>query len=188
VCRVIGAADDGIEELRVGLEGNRFAWIRAPAAEALHAHLARLAITLDPGQIGEISLDAAPLHRRLARAIERGRLVAFDYGHRARILYHPLARRLGTLAVHALGRRGGDPLEGVGDVDLTAHVDWDGLIAAGETEGLRTAGVFRQGSFLAQEGLFDFVSGDAERWRAYRLVDPEGMGEELSVLIQYREI
>jgi SAM-dependent MidA family methyltransferase len=188
VCRVIGAADDGIEELRVGLEGNRFAWIRAPAPEALHAYLARLGITLDPGQIGEISLDAAPLHRRLARAIERGRLVAFDYGHRTRILYHPLARRLGTLAVHALGRRGGDPLEGVGDVDLTAHVDWDGLIAAGETEGLRTAGVFRQGSFLAQEGLFDFVSGDAERWRAYRLVDPEGMGEELSVLIQYREI
>jgi SAM-dependent MidA family methyltransferase len=188
VSRVIGAGDDGIEELRIGLEGDRFAWTRAPASEALQAHLARLAITLQPGQIGEISLNAAPVHRRLAGAIERGRLVAFDYGHRTRILYHPLARPLGTLAVHARGRRGGDPLEDVGEVDLTAHVDWDDLIAAGEAEGLTTSGVFKQGRFLAEEGLFDFVSSEAERWRAYRLVDPEGMGEELSVLIQFRGI
>ena len=51
-----------------------------------------------------------------------------------------------------------------------------------------TAGILRQGRFLVESGLFDFVSDDAERWRAYRLVDPEGMGDELSVLLQSRDV
>jgi SAM-dependent MidA family methyltransferase len=71
-------------------------------------------------------------------------------------------------------------------VDLTAHVNWDDLILAGEEEGLATGGVFRQGLFLAEAGLLALTPNDAEKWRAFRLVDPEGMGEELSVLIQSR--
>jgi len=30
------------------------------------------------------------------------------------------------------------------------------------------------------------VRNDAEKWRAYRLVDPAGMGDEISVLVQSR--
>jgi SAM-dependent MidA family methyltransferase len=71
-------------------------------------------------------------------------------------------------------------------VDLTAHVNWDDLIRAGESEGLTTLGITRQGRYLTEAGLFDFVASSAEKWRAYRLVDPEGMGEELSVLVQRR--
>ena len=119
-------------------------------------------------------------------ALERGRIITFDYGHRAPVLYHPAARRNGTLAVHFAGLRRGDPLAHPGEVDLTAHVNWDDLIRAGESEGLRTIEVLRQGRFLAEAGLFDFARDDAEKWRAYRLVDPEGMGEELSVLEQER--
>ena len=37
-------------------------------------------------------------------------------------------------------------------------------------------------------GIFELVESEAEKWRAYRLVDPEGMGEELSVLVQSRGI
>ena len=59
---------------------------------------------------------------------------------------------------------------------------------AGEAEGLVTQGISRQGRWLIEAGLFDFAQGDAERWRAYRLVDPEGMGEELSVLVQSKGI
>jgi hypothetical protein len=47
-------------------------------------------------------------------------------------------------------------------------------------------GVTRQGRYLVEAGLFEFVASSAEKWRAYRLVDPEGMGEELSVLVQKR--
>jgi SAM-dependent MidA family methyltransferase len=183
VLRVQGS-EEGLRELRVGWRDGAFTWVSAPAPEAAREHLARFGVALEPGQKGEIAPDAGPLHRRLARALERGSLVTFDYGHPARILYHPLARREGTLAVHSRGRRGGDPLERPGERDLTAHVDWDVLLAAGEAEGLRAERLTRQGMFLPEIGILDFVRSDAEKWRVFRLIDPEGMGEEISVLVQ----
>ena len=185
VVRVVGTPG-GLAELRVGLQSGQLAWVRATAPEAFAEHLARFDVTLEADQVGEISFAAAPLHGRLASALARGRLVTFDYGHRAGVLYHPLARRQGTLAVHFAGRRRGDPLTRPGEVDLTTHVNWDDLIAAGEEKGLVSMPLMRQGRYLTESGLFRFVDGQAEKWRAYRLVDPEGMGEELSVLVQSR--
>jgi SAM-dependent MidA family methyltransferase len=176
----------GLEEMRVDVSSNGFCWSPVPASETLRSHLAAFDVALAPGQVAEVSLLAAPLHRALARALARGALVAFDYGHRSRILYHSAARFGGTLAVHSAGRRGGNPLERPGEVDLTAHVNWDDLVRAGEQEGLTTVGVVRQGRYLTEAGLFDHPATEAEKWRAFRLVDPEGMGEELSVLVQRR--
>lgn len=185
VVRVVGM-EQGLDEMRVDVEGDRFVWARRPAPEAYREHLASFGVKLEPGQIAEISFAAAPLHRRLARALSRGRIVTFDYGHPAPVLYHPLARRNGTLAVHFAGSRRGDPLSRPGEMDLTAHVNWDNLQHAGEEEGLITDGIERQGRYLAGAGIFDFAADEKEKWRIYRLVDPEGMGEELSVLIQSR--
>jgi SAM-dependent MidA family methyltransferase len=187
VVRVIRGAEE-LEELRVSREGDSFAWSRAPAPEAVREHLESFGIELAPGQIAEISFGAAPLHRRLARALARGWMLAFDYGHRAPVLYHPVARRAGTLVVHFAGLRRGDPLVHPGQVDLTAHVNWDLLIRAGEEEGLTGSRVVRQGRFLLELGIFDLVTTSQDKWKAYRLVDPEGMGEELSVLVQSRGI
>lgn len=185
VVRVMCGAE-GLEELRVGADSKGFVWSHAPAPPVFAEYLASFGVDLEPGQIGEISFAAGPLHRRLARALARGRLVGFDYGHRAGTLYHPLARRQGTLAVHFAGRRRGDPLARPGEMDLTAHVNWDDLIRAGEEEGLATEGVIRQGRYLAEAGILGLVPSEAEKWRTFRLLDPEGMGEELSVLIQSR--
>lgn len=187
VARVLGAAE-GLRELRVGLQGDAFVWVPQPAAAVLAEHLAGVGVTLAPGQLGEVAPGAGDLHRRLARALARGWLVTVDYGHPARILYHPFARPKGTLAVHAGGRQGGDPLLSPGAHDLTAHVNWDALIRAGETEGLRVDRLVRQGIYLTEAGIFDFASNDAEKWRVYRLVDPGGMGEEISVLVQSRGV
>ncbi|HEY1434547.1 MAG TPA: SAM-dependent methyltransferase [Thermoanaerobaculia bacterium] len=183
VVRVLGSPE-GVLELRVGWKEDRFAWEPAPAPESVKEHLARFGVELAPGQKGEVALDAAPLHRHLARALERGSLVAFDYGHLSRVLYHPFARPEGTLAVHSGGRRGGDPLEAPGERDLTAHVNWDVLLAVGQEEGLRADRLMRQGLFLSEIGILDFAASNAEKWRIFRLVDPEGMGEEISVLVQ----
>ena len=187
VARVCGTAE-GLRELRVGLDSQGFTWVRCPAPAEYQDYLAGFGVTLEAGQAAEISLDAAPLHRRLARALARGFLVSFDYGHRTPVLYHPLARRNGTIAAHSGGRRRLDPLSRPGKVDLTAHVNWDDLIRAGEEERLVTRPIERQGRYLVEADLFEFAAGDAGKWRAYRLVDPEGMGEELSVLVQERSV
>jgi SAM-dependent MidA family methyltransferase len=187
VARVCGAAE-GLHEIFVDVDGAAFTEVRRPAPDAYRDYLAGFGVTLETGQMAEISPDAAPLHRRFSRALARGFLVAFDYGHRAPVLYHAAARRNGTIAVHSAGFRRGDPLAGPGEVDLTAHVNWDDLIRAGEEEGLTTRGITRQGRFLVEAGLFDFIANEAEKWRAYRIVDPEGMGDELSVLVQTRGV
>jgi SAM-dependent MidA family methyltransferase len=179
-------AGDGLEELRVEAASEGFRWTAAGASDELRRHLADLGVTLAPDQVAEVSLQAAPLHRSLARSLAEGSLVAFDYGHRSKTLYHPLARPDGTLAVHSEGRRGGNPLDRPGEVDLTAHVNWDDLIRAGEAEGLTTGGLERQGSYLVRAGLFGLARTEEEKWRAFRLVDPEGMGDDLSVLVQTR--
>jgi SAM-dependent MidA family methyltransferase len=177
-------------ELGVSLApGDALSWATLPAAPELSDYLAGFGVELAEGQIAEISLAAAPLHRALARRVSRGRLVAFDYGHRAPILYHRHARPSGTLAVHSGGRRGGDPLARPGEVDLTAHVNWDDLERAGEAEGFVTQRRMRQTEFLVATGLFEDavrLAGDtgARRREALRLVDPEGIGDDLSVLVQ----
>jgi SAM-dependent MidA family methyltransferase len=187
VLRVVGS-EDGLLELRVASDGDRFVWATGPAPDGIREHLAGFGVVLEPGQKAEIAPDAASMHQLLARALGRGSIVAFDYGHPARILYHPFARPEGTLAVHSGGRRGGDPLEKPGERDLTAHVNWDLLLSTGEGEGLRAERLMRQGLFLSEIGILDFAGSDAEKWRIFRLIDPEGMGEELSVLVQKRGV
>ncbi|HTR02756.1 MAG TPA: SAM-dependent methyltransferase [Thermoanaerobaculia bacterium] len=187
VVRVAGSGGE-VRQLRVAWRGGRFAWEEAEAPAPIREHLARVGVALADGQKGEVAPDAGPLHRRLARALAEGSIVAFDYGHPSRILYHPLARPEGTLAVHAGGRRGGDPLERPGERDLTAHVDWDVLLGVGEEEGLRAERLIRQGQFLSEIGILDFAGSDAEKWRIFRLLDPEGMGEDISVLVQRRGV
>ena len=64
-----------------------FAWVRALASPRVSASTLApiLGVTLEtgPGR-SEIPFAAAPGTTRLARALARGCLVAFDYGHRAR--------------------------------------------------------------------------------------------------------
>jgi SAM-dependent MidA family methyltransferase len=189
VARLIGTPA-GLRELRVQAAdaGEGFAWVQGDPAAGLAAHLESLGVALGPGQIGEVAPAAEELHRRLGRALARGWIVTVDYGHPARVLYHPVARPNGTLAVHVGGRRGGDPLFAPGTQDLTAHVNWDLLMRAGDAEGLRVERLVRQGIFLSEAGVFDFAGNDAEKWRVYRLVDPGGMGEEISVLVQSKGV
>src|SRR5258706_15321785 len=98
VARVCGAAD-GLRELFVGVDGQAFTWIRRPAPEAYRDFFAGFGVTLEAGQMAEVSPGAAALHRSLPRALAPGFLVVFDYGHRAPVLYHAAARRHGAIPV-----------------------------------------------------------------------------------------
>src|SRR5262249_34885717 len=69
-----------------GESGSR-AWTSWPAPDVLSDYLARFGIGLAEGQLAEINLEAAPLYERLSRCLAAGRIVTFDYGHRARVLY-----------------------------------------------------------------------------------------------------
>jgi SAM-dependent MidA family methyltransferase len=78
----------------------------------------------------------------------------------------------------------------VGEQDLTAHVDFTALAEAGEAEGLATVALTRQALWLSACGLFeDLATADAStRLAAMALLDGEGMGEEIRVLVQARRV
>jgi len=197
VHRVVGRAD-GLAELWVRADGDRLEWEERPAPQDLAEHLAGHGVTLEEGQVAEIDLGARAAHaERLRWAGAGGAALVLDYGYPAERLYDPRGRRQGSLAcyrTHAVTR---DPLEDPGRFDLTAHVNWDDLRRAARDAGWQELGLWPLAELLVRAGLAAEVDrlglGEAaeldartvtERQELKRLLDPDGMGSDLKVMVQ----
>jgi SAM-dependent MidA family methyltransferase len=188
VHRLIGRRDGSLGELWVGLdERGEFAWREGePSRPDLGALVGGVA--LEAGQVADLAPGWAPLYGELARRLGRGLLVTCDYGFERDRLLDPRIRRHGTLACYRRQRVHRNPFAAVGEQDLTAHVDFTALREAGEAAGLATVAFTRQALWLTACGVFDDLAGAglATRQEAMALLDGEGMGEEIRVLVQAR--
>jgi SAM-dependent MidA family methyltransferase len=144
----------------------------------------------------EVNLAAPALVKTLARTIRRGALILIDYGFPAAEYYHP-QRSTGTLMCHYRHRGHADPFALIGLQDVTAHVDFTAIAAAGVDAGLRVLGYATQGQFLVNLGITDLLSEipaeDVRRYgpvaaQAQRLLSPGDMGELFKVLALGRGI
>lgn len=190
VHRLVGRAGGGVGELLVALgDGGGFAWSEGELSDPALAELLGGA-TLAPGQVADLAPGWVPLYRRLARRLGRGLLVTCDYGFERPALLDARVRPWGTLACYRRHRLHRDPFAAVGEQDLTAHVDFTALSRAGEEEGLATVAFTRQALWLTACGLFEDLAGAdlATRRQAALLLDGEGMGEEIRVLVQARDL
>jgi len=197
VARVVGRGE-GLRELWVAADGGKLDWQERSVRDEVTAYFERHKITLEEGQIAEANLTAEVMHRRLlAAAGGRGLCLVLDYGYEARRLYDPRGRGGGSLTTFHRHRLGRDPLESPGEVDLTAHVNWDDLRFAAEASEWTEVGLWPLAEFLVRAGLEDELEErglgmDANldaatitiRQEIKRLLDPEGMGSDLKVLIQ----
>lgn len=190
--RLIGQADGSVGELWVDQgEDGGFAWREGELSDPALLDLLRDPdVELQPGQIADLAPGWAPLYGTLARKLGRGLLVTCDYGYERERLLDPRVRMHGTLACYSRQRVHRNPFVLVGEQDLTAHVDFTALIRAGEAAGLTTFAFSRQALWLAACGLFeDLQDAPAEtRMAAMTLLDGEGMGEDIRVLVQARGI
>lgn len=190
VHRLIGRADGSLGELWVDLDSDgHFAWREGELSDpSLPALLGDA--SLAPGQVADLSPEWAPLYGALARRLGRGLLVTCDYGFPRPQLLDPRIRRHGTLACYRRQTVHRDPFADVGAQDLTAHVDFTALIEAGEAAGLATFVLTRQALWLSACGLFEDLADApaATRREAIALLDGEGMGEEIRVLVQARGV
>lgn len=190
VHRLVGRASGSPGELWVDLDGEgAFTWREGELSRPELADLLGGA-RLEPGQVADLAPGWAPLYRRLARRLGRGLLVTCDYGFERERLLDARIRRHGTLACYTRQRVHRNPFVKVGEQDLTAHVDFTALRQAGEAEGLTTVAFTRQALWLTACGLFDELAGAdvATRRQAMALLDGEGMGEEIRVLVQARGV
>jgi SAM-dependent MidA family methyltransferase len=191
---------EGISELYVACEDDKFAWRAGPVSDpALAERIAEICAAspdLKPGYISEINLAAPAWVQTVAAAIESGMLLLIDYGYPRHELYHP-ERACGTLLCHYRHHVHDDPFLYPGLQDITAHVDFTALAEAGHEAGLDVAGYTTQANFLIACGLTELASqthpAEARPRIQFaneikRLTLPGEMGEVFKVLALTRGI
>ena len=189
--RLIGRTTGPPGELWVGHDPDgAFTWVEGEPSSAGLVGLLPTPGALEPGQIADLSPDWEPLYGLLAARLGRGLMVTCDYGFETRRLLDSRIRRRGTLACYRRQRVHRNPFIDVGEQDITAHVDFDLLRRAGEAAGLETVAFTRQALWLTACGIFDDLAeaDPATREEARMLLDGAGMGEEIRVLVQARDV
>lgn len=136
----------------------------------------------------EVSPRAATWMRRFAATLEAGYVVAVDYGYRGRGRDRFAA---GSLMTYQRHRASEDVFSDPGDRDITAHVDFDQLVEAGSSAGLRETSYDPQSRYLMRIGeqdqfacMFDACKTETERVQATLLLKNLlfGIGEAMQVL------
>jgi SAM-dependent MidA family methyltransferase len=195
---------DEVHELWITMrDDGELDWVEREAPAPFGDYFATHRIELLDGQFADVSLEWGPLYGDLARSVRQGMIVTFDYGFEARSLFDRRIRRFGTAAAYRNHRVSRDLLASPGQQDLTAHINFSDLIRAGEDAGLETLFFDRQAKFLLALGITEhdlFKPADEvetaslgaavdlldAREAARRLVLPDGIGEDIRVLVQAR--
>ncbi|MGH8689253.1 MAG: class I SAM-dependent methyltransferase [Burkholderiales bacterium] len=164
------------------------AWEERPAEGAVLA--AARALRIPPPYESEIGLAGRAWMTLVASRLERGALLAIDYGFPAREYYHP-QRAAGTLMCHYRHRAHDDPFFWPGLQDITTHLDFTALAHAARAGGAEVLGYCNQARFFVNCGITEVLeaedAADAARYapraaEAQRLLSPAEMGEIFKVL------
>lgn len=194
-----------LHELWVLETNGELDWSEHEASLEYEQYFADRSIELVDGQFADVSLDWQALYADVAAFVTRGLIVTFDYGFTGEKLFDRRARRFGTAAAYAHHRVTRDLLANPGEQDLTCHINFSDLIETGEREGFRTLFFDRQAKFLLSLGItahelfapateleVDSIDEGVElrerREDARRLILPDGIGEDIRVLVQGRGV
>ncbi|MEZ5704615.1 MAG: SAM-dependent methyltransferase [Burkholderiaceae bacterium] len=131
----------------------------------------------------EIHPQAEAFVRTLADRLVRGAAFFVDYGFPESEYFHP-QRHMGTLICHRAHTTDHEPLEDLGQKDITAHVNFTGVALAAQDAGMTVLGYTSQGRFLINCGLLEVAAGAGARENAMmqKLINEHEMGELFKVL------
>lgn len=137
----------------------------------------------DHDYLCEIHPQGEAFVRSVGQRLQRGVILLLDYGFGQDEYYHP-QRHMGTVMCHRGHRSDMNPLVDVGLKDITAHVNFSGILMAGEDTGLDLLGYTTQAHFLMNCGLVNLMqaASAAARSRAERLILEHEMGELFKVI------
>ena len=110
-----------------------------------------------PNYTSELHPTQYAFTQTLAKKLSRGAIIWLDYGFDAKQYYHP-ERTEGTLIGHHRHHSIHDPFYRIGLTDLTAHVNFSDIAAAGCYAGLDLIGYTTQANFLFNLGLLDLLT------------------------------
>jgi SAM-dependent MidA family methyltransferase len=147
----------GWDEVRVGIEGSSLVEVLVPMTAVEAAGLDRRAPGATAGARVPLQRAAAAwVHDALALAGPGGRVMALDYATTtARLAARPWTEWVRTYRRH---ERGGPPLDGLGEQDITCEVAIDQL-------GVAPTADRSQADWLRAHGLGDLVEEGRRIWR-----------------------
>jgi NADH dehydrogenase [ubiquinone] 1 alpha subcomplex assembly factor 7 len=180
------SAADGWHELLIKQQAGRFERIAGPRCEQAERLLSPALGSPKAGDVAEVGLVARQIVRQLAARLQTqgGALLIVDYG--------PAKSGYGDTLQAVSSHKAADPFARPGDVDLTAHVDFESLAREAKAVGGATWGPVPQGVFLTRLGLA--MRATALKRRAtpeqskaidraqYRLSAPDQMGTLFKVM------
>jgi SAM-dependent MidA family methyltransferase len=182
----------GIFERGVCTNEGQLAWSDRVASGPVFSVAKDIGVEIPPSgrYESEVALFARAWMRSLGRFLERGAILAIDYGFPAREYFHP-QRSTGTLACHYRHHVHGDPFYLPGLQDITSHVDFSALARAATEGKLEVLGYASQAQFLVNCGITDLLAAvnpeDTKRYlpaasAVQKLLSPSEMGELFKVL------
>ena len=169
------------QEKFVADSDSNFVFIRKPIAHPqLHAALEKIPRNEDAACETEVNLAASDWIQTIAQKLQRGFVLAIDYGY-PRAEFYAAERTVGTLQAFARHRTASSPLMDVGHVDITAHVDWTRIAESAEQAELDVVGFTDQHHFMT--GLLAKYSPEENERRALQtLLHPEFLGTRFQYL------
>ncbi len=184
--------DGAILEKGVALDAEGgFIWQERPATGRVLEEATAIAgeCLLPPGFSSEVLLAGPAWAATWGSRLDQGALLLIDYGFSRREFYHP-QRHGGTLMCHYRHQAHPDPFYLPGLQDITAHVDFTGVIATAFPAGLELLGYTSQAQFLFNCGLLQELEalepGSLPYLKAaaavQKLVQPQEMGELFKVI------
>ncbi|MFB3884660.1 MAG: class I SAM-dependent methyltransferase [Thermodesulfobacteriota bacterium] len=188
-----------LKEIYVSQEDGRLKEaLGEPSDRRISDYLGSMGVILEEGQRAEVNLEALDWMEKVARSLEKGFVLTIDYGYLAEELYAPF-RMGGTFRCYYCHQTYDDPFERLGEQDMTAHVNFTGLVKKGEEVGLKFTGLVSQYHFLIGLGILQEmeslqrnlseIDGLRLRLSLKHLIEPEaGMGEVFKVLVQHKGI
>ena len=195
--RVVEFSEDRWREVCVTLEEGTFKFSLEPIKDPrLAAGINKIPLPLPQPYRTEINLSATDWIGDAVRALRRGFILMIDYGYSRSDYYSPL-RTEGTLTAYRNQQRQESIFEGLGETDLTAHVDFTAIAEAGLEAGYQLLGFTDQHHFMVGAGegrirSFETSDGRKERdqfLRAYKmLMHPEMMGLAFKYLLMGKEV
>jgi SAM-dependent MidA family methyltransferase len=179
-------------ELRIMERDGQLAETWASASSEGLNFLDRYSVHPEPGERVEVALLSQAYMSQIASTVQRGFVVAIDYGYtRPEQL---AGRHRGTVMAYRQHSASPNPYQAPGAQDITAHVNFTALAAAAEQHGLQAQPLLTQSQFLMGIGEPTQFTDAFEDCRLPQehakvalqlkhLVTPAGTGESFHVLI-----
>ncbi|QWD66183.1 class I SAM-dependent methyltransferase [Polynucleobacter sp. MWH-Aus1W21] len=140
----------------VALESETLTWKAGAPVEQKLLPESLISGNFSEGYVTELHMPANAWMQQVAKHLELGLFLTFDYGFPESEYYHP-QRLGGTLMAHHRHHAIQDPFYLPGLCDLTTHVEWSQIARSALTENVDDVYLTNQAAYLLDAGIGDIA-------------------------------